>query len=40
MNKTEEQIQKPIINISVSIVIGLVGVYIRFASFPHASSNS
>ena len=39
MNKTEEANSETHYKLLVvSIVIGLVGVYIRFAAFPHASA--
>ena len=39
MNKTEEaNSERHYILLVVAIIIGLVGIYIRFASFPHASS--
>ena len=39
MNKTEEANSETHYKLLVvSIVIGLVGVYVRFATFPHASA--
>jgi hypothetical protein len=39
MNRTEEaNAERHYILLIVAIVIGLVGIYIRFAGFPHASA--